>query len=359
MKAPLLVSTAVAVVLGTLAAQPVLASDPVTTARLSALLRMHRHAALAAKRRTPVRTVASAGSTTPDFTFFDMPSSTDTEAGALNLGVGGTASKVVGCYVPNNSTTGLSNGFEYSLKTHGAKSTATFDVIGTKNNGFCPVAINDSGVVVGGYYPNPTGPGPSPGFVDEGGALTLLYAPFPNVCGTFANAVNDAGTVVGDYQTNTDCNADAGWTEAGFIWSNGTLSPLAGPPGFQDSIPFGINSAGDVVGGGLNAGATADVGWLLQGGVYTQVMVPGSVYSLVYGINDSGAMVGAYCSTPADACLSDSPPEQAFLYQNGTYTTISVPGAIATFPYGINNQGEISGYYQDGNGYFHSFLIAP
>jgi hypothetical protein len=359
MKAPLLVSTAVAVVLGTLAAQPVLASDPVTTARLSALLRMHRHAALAAKRRTPVRTVASAGSTTPDFTFFDMPSSTNSEAGGINLGVGGAAPRIVGCYVPNDSTSGLFDGFEYSLKSHGKKSTATFEAIGATSVGFCPSSINDAGVVVGSYYPDLSGVGVSAGFVMDAGTVTQLNAPFPNACETYAAGVNDAGTVVGFYEANVDCSSQGGgWSQGSFTWVAGTYTALAGPPGSIDAVAFAINSAGDIVGGGLNATETADVGWLLQGGVYTQIMVPGAATTQPYGVNDSDAIVGTYCVGTFSVCQSSGTP-QGFLFQNGTYTTINVPGALGTYPWGINNKGEISGEYEDANGYWHSFLIAP
>src|SRR5512134_3310441 len=40
-----------------------------------------------------------------------------------------------------------------------------------------------------------------------------------------------------------------------------------------------------------------------------------------------------------------------------TFTTIDVPGAGFTFPYGINSQGEIVGFYDDANGE-HGFLLS-
>jgi uncharacterized membrane protein len=333
------------------ASDPQPAANPRTPLRVQIMMRgAHR-----VQLRTPAASPTSA-STAPNFTFFDMPSSTDTEAAALNLGVGGVASHVVGCYVPNNSTSGLYDGFEYTLTTHSAKkSSATLDVIGATNVGLCPYAINDSGVVVGAYLPA-TGLGN--GFVLDGTTVTQLIAPYPNVCITFATSVNDAGTVVGEYEMNSDCTAEDGWSEAGFIWSNGTFSQAQTYPGSIDSTVSGINSAGDMVGGALNGTETADIGWLLKGGVFTVINYPGLVFTEPLAVNDSDEIVGYYCAQSFDDC-QDAGPYLGFLYKNGTYTTIAVPGMPVTYLYGINNKGEISGEYEDTNGYWHSFLVKP
>jgi hypothetical protein len=305
--------------------------------------------------RTPARSTASSAKS-PNFTFFDMPSSTNTEAAGLNLGVGGIASHIVGCYVPNSSTSGLYDGFEYTLTTHGAtKSSATLDVIGATNIGFCPSDINDSGVVVGESIP---ASGLGVGFVLDGTTLTQLNAPYPNACITFASSVNDAGTVVGEYEMNSDCTAEDGWSEAGFIWSSGTFSQAPSYPGSIDSTATGINSAGDMVGGALNGTETADIGWLLKGGVFTPINYPGFVFTEPLAVNDSDEIVGYYCAESFADC-QDTGPYLGFLYKNGTFTTITVPGVPATYLYGINNKGEVSGEYEDTNGYWHSFLVKP
>ncbi|MHC5717540.1 MAG: hypothetical protein ACYTX0_36905, partial [Nostoc sp.] len=38
-----------------------------------------------------------------------------------------------------------------------------------------------------------------------------------------------------------------------------------------------------------------------------------------------------------------------------TYTTVNYPGATSTEVYGINDKGEIAGYYTDANGYGYGF----
>jgi hypothetical protein len=311
---------------------------------------------------TPVTAVhtqsKAAASTSPSFTFFDMPSSTNTEAAALNLGVGGASRHVVGCYVPNSSTSGEFDGFEYTLTTHSAtKSAATFEVIGPTDVGFCPYAINDSGVVVGAYFPLPS-PGPSAGFVLDGSTLTQLNAPYPNTCITIASSINDAGTVAGEYEMNSDCTSEGGWSEAGFTWSNGTFTQAPSYPGSIDSSPTAINSAGDMVGGALNGTETQDIGWLLKDGVFTPINYPGASLTEPLAINDLDEIVGYYCTESFDECQNTG-AYQGFLYKRGTYTTISVPGVPATYLYGINNKGQISGNYADTNGYWHSFLVTP
>lgn len=358
MKCQFALSLAAVALVGALPAPHVEASDiPPGSPNTHRLLRQRMlHPAHSAAIGMPSSPKTSSSSAPPNFTFFDMPSSTNTEATGINLGVGGGAPQIVGCYVPNNSTSGNYNGFEYSLKTHGSKSTATFDVIGPTGVGLCPFAINDSGTIVGLITPNSTESGIFPAFILDGGTVTQLNAPYPNTCVTFAKGVNDTGTVIGEYEMNASCTADDGWSEAGFIWSNGTFTQVPDYPDSIDSQPTAINSAGDIVGGALNAAETADFGWLLQGGVFTPINYPGSVFTWPQGINDAGEIVGYYCAASFADC-QDAGPYLGFLYKNGTFTTISVPGVPGTYLYGINNKGEISGEYEDTNGYWHSFLV--
>ena len=44
---------------------------------------------------------------------------------------------------------------------------------------------------------------------------------------------------------------------------------------------------------------------------------------------------------------------------DGTYTTLDVPGSTDTFASGINDGGEIVGYYTDFLGMSHGFLATP
>src|SRR5262249_56706648 len=66
------------------------------------------------------------------------------------------------------------------------------------------------------------------------------------------------------------------------------------------------------------------------------------------GINDAGQVVGYY---------NGSDGVHGFLESGGTYTTLDDPlGARGTYATGINNFGQIVGYFIDVNGVVHGFI---
>ena len=70
--------------------------------------------------------------------------------------------------------------------------------------------------------------------------------------------------------------------------------------------------------------------------------------TVAYGINNAGDIAGYY---------TDASGTHGFLYSGGTYQTIDGPsGAGGTNPFGINNMGDIAGYYTDASGGSHGFL---
>ena len=58
-------------------------------------------------------------------------------------------------------------------------------------------------------------------------------------------------------------------------------------------------------------------------------------------INDRGQVVGSYFDGDPTAPPTDPEAIDGFLLSNGDYTTFDAPGAGATFPFGINNRGQI------------------
>jgi hypothetical protein len=83
------------------------------------------------------------------------------------------------------------------------------------------------------------------------------------------------------------------------------------------------------------------------------------VFSQILGINDNGIAVGYY----GDSTTS----QHGFLYNTNTaqYTFLDDPaeqfsnGVEVTQITGINNLGEITGFYSDANGVFHGFVASP
>jgi hypothetical protein len=83
-----------------------------------------------------------------------------------------------------------------------------------------------------------------------------------------------------------------------------------------------------------------------------QVNFPGSEYTVAVKINDRGQIVGLY--------VDSNGAEHGFLLSNGQYSSIDVPGAVATEALAVNNWGSpgIAGNYVDTNGTVHGFVFA-
>jgi probable HAF family extracellular repeat protein len=127
-----------------------------------------------------------------------------------------------------------------------------------------------------------------------------------------------------------------------------TTLDVPGPFFFSPSAQ-GINDSGQIVGSYQDA-AGNEHGLLLDQGSYTTLDVPGSKGTTATGINASGQIVGQY----QDAAYK----VHGFLLDQGSYTTLDVPGATYTQATGINASGQIVGYYGDPVG-VHGFLATP
>jgi probable HAF family extracellular repeat protein len=85
--------------------------------------------------------------------------------------------------------------------------------------------------------------------------------------------------------------------------------------------------------------ARAD-GFVYNNGTFTSLSVPGASSTSANGINDAGDVVGTF---------SGASGTEGFLYNGSTYTPIVYSGASATYATGINDSGEIVGYYTMAN----------
>jgi len=108
--------------------------------------------------------------------------------------------------------------------------------------------------------------------------------------------------------------------------------PGAGSTGLSD-----INDAGQIVGYATNANPAREHGFVYSDGTFTSLDLPGAnpVFTYPHGINDSGQIVGSYNQI------------HGFLYTNGVTTNIDFPGSGDTDALGINNAGQIVGIYYD------------
>jgi probable HAF family extracellular repeat protein len=83
---------------------------------------------------------------------------------------------------------------------------------------------------------------------------------------------------------------------------------------------------------------------------YSNIDLPGAIFTEVSGINNSGRMVGAFANSDGilHGYLTDG---------QGDLTTIDFPGATQTFGIGLNSRGDVVGGYIDADGNTHGFLL--
>jgi hypothetical protein len=245
--------------------------------------------------------------------------------------------------------------------------------------------INDRGEIVGGYndvnlldYPAEYA------FELKKNAFSSIA--FPGAVQTAAYGINKKGEIVGMFvdssgglhgftlvdktYTQLDCPGVTGFTVALTINNHGEIVGVCGSSGFLLSggvyttinVPGapvtwaeGINTAGVIVGYYVGSSDNYD-GFMYSGGTFTTIDYPGYPNTYLAGINDSGLIVGAYGS---DTMIGSTtyPWTNGFVYSAGTFSSFDVPfGAVAaTEPYTLNNNGEIVGGYVDSTGMTYGF----
>jgi probable HAF family extracellular repeat protein len=210
------------------------------------------------------------------------------------------------------------------------------DATSTQANG-----INTSGMVVGTYRDATS----IHGFSREADG-TYRRFDVHNAIFTSATGISDDGRIVGTYQ-------DQDGKTHGFVHM-GTSRPID-VPGAGATCATGINSVGQIVGSfGASCPRGATQGFLLAKGVFSPAVVfhtsdVTATSTTVSGINSAGQIVGNYTDSRGTI--------HGFALAGGTFSTLDVPGAAATFALGINAGGQIVGGYTDSSGATHGLLL--
>jgi hypothetical protein len=254
---------------------------------------------------------------------FDAPEAGNTpgtQQGTLGVGINGFG-VIAGSTRDNNS---VRHGFlrypngKFVLFDHPLAGTD-----GTLQQGTRVAGLNALGAVAGSVRTAVTSGVPYvdiPYVRDPDG--TFHNVVFPNFAGGDGNAINLWGVMVGNLLLLTDNNSPAFLHFHGFILQPSGKLTLFDPPGSQETdIP-------------------------------------------TYSINDLGAITGDYWT--CNAALSSCAVHGFVRAPDGKYSSFDVPGASAdgldgggTYPQGINDLGEVSGYYVDANFVFHGFVRRP
>jgi probable HAF family extracellular repeat protein len=163
-----------------------------------------------------------------------------------------------------------------------------------------------------------------------------------NPQGNHAFGVNSFATVVGEGETSMN-------VEKGFVRYSG------GGTNFFSNLTFAArNDKGVSVGTYVPSGSSTAAGFMLSGSTLTTIKDPqpnGIDGTHATGINKWNSIVGWY-GDPSRAIHGFK------RFSNGSYETLDFPGAQATMPAGINDNGTIVGTISDSEGTAHGFIYS-
>lgn len=241
----------------------------------------------------------------------------------------------------------LKVGFRVFTLTNGVF--ATVDPAGSVN-GSSLVSLNNTGQVLG-FSNTATPPDYGSYYLASNGSFSAFPPPGTTLpVGASFSFYNDVGTIAG--QTSTSA----------FIAQGGKITTIVPPDGINVSINT-VNNSNALVGGyfpTVPPSPTANQeGFLLSNGVFTPLYVPGSAFTAAVGINDKGVVVGYY--NLAQVTGPDGvpfTPVLGFSYFNGVYTSYDIAGVNTTELFGINNSGQVVGYERDATGGGHGFVAS-
>jgi hypothetical protein len=91
---------------------------------------------------------------------------------------------------------------------------------------------------------------------------------------------------------------------------------------------------------------------------YAPINVPGAVATEARGINNSGEVVGFYQTTTCTNTDVRVPtcPTKGFKFVNGKYVKLMVPNSVSTAIMGVNDNGDLTGFYKKSDGSEHGFI---
>lgn len=171
-----------------------------------------------------------------------------------------------------------------------------------------------------------------------------FFGPGNNGGGTTVNGISNAGAIVG-FSTDNAVNPTL---FTNFVRNaNGTFTTLN-----INNDPLananGINSNGTVVGTSNGQAVTLNNGLL----TFLPAALPGLTTSeTAFGINDGNTIVGQFTDNATDT-------EPGFVDKNGQFTILNpVANATVTNAQGINNEGEVVGFYSTDGQHQHGFLF--
>ena len=218
----------------------------------------------------------------------------------------------------------------------------TFDYPGTGNSTL-PQKINERGDVVGVFV----SAGVTRAFVrfSDGSYSDPIVDPNDAVGFTEGRGINNSRVVNGDYIASDG-------TAQSFFWSNSTFTEYVFPGAVQTDL-LSINDVGDFTGGVVPDTSGIFQGFVSVDGILSSFSVPGAVLTLAYEINNSEELtVGYYI----DGVILHG-------YYRDSSGTLHFPidpsGSVATVLFGLNDRNWVVGRYADSGGATHGLIFIP
>lgn len=174
---------------------------------------------------------------------------------------------------------------------------------------------------------------------------------------TVAGGINESGSIVGSYLERPAFGVSLEWH--GFVRDpNGDFTQLD-VPGEDQSQLWGINDSGQIVGttgDELNSAFIRDIDGTFT--LFSAIIGPGgaspgelSGWTYAYGINNLGQISGSYYDDYMRGYVRDA---------DGTFSYLDIPGGnIDTWVFGINNLGQVAGIYFEPFGVVNAFIATP
>ena len=164
---------------------------------------------------------------------------------------------------------------------------------------------------------------------------------YPGSVATNLYAINNSGELVGLYFPPSQS------TGTFFTYKSGTYTPFDYPANSGAYAPS-VGTDG-TIGGSYRNDSGLIVGFLLHNSIYTTVSFPGATATYVNAVGPGDEAVGQF---------NDGSTNHGFIYRNGKYHQIDYPGSSATVIDHVNARGSLLGAYTipPGTGYPHSFI---
>lgn len=169
---------------------------------------------------------------------------------------------------------------------------------------------------------------------------------YPGSVQTQVTAIDNKGNTAGFW-------VDAQKVNRGFIEWNGVFTSYRDPHTGRGTVNqiLGLNDAGTAVGFYTDANGISHGFRLDQAtGQFNAVTPPGGGSVLATGINNHGDIVGVVTSA--------SHVTSSFLKTGKRFSALSFPGGSDTQAFGVNDADQIVGSYVDGGGVMHGFLLS-